>query len=75
MDVGLAADALQSFRLFQQSILDEYEKMVNEYGLTVIDATLPINDQQKKIREIVLKKIKNLKKFPKHYNSQQVSFR
>ena len=75
MDVGLSSDALQSFRLFQQSILDEYEKMVNEYGLTVIDATLPINDQQKKIREIVLKKIKNLKKFPKHYSSQQISFR
>ena len=41
--------------------------MIEEYGLTVIDATLPINDQQKKVREIVLKKVKELKKFPKPF--------
>ena len=67
MDLDLSADIKQSFKLFQEKILIEYEKMIEEYGLTVIDATLPINDQQKKVREIVLKKVKELKKFPKPF--------
>jgi len=68
MDLGLSSDIKESFKIFQERILNEYEKMVDEYALTVIDATLPINDQQKKVREIVLKKIKELKKFPKPIN-------
>ena len=68
MDLGLSSDIRESFKLFQEKIIIEYEKMISEFGLTVIDATLPINDQQKKVREIVLKRIKELKKFPKPYN-------
>lgn len=68
MDLGLSSDIKEGFKLFQEKILTEYEKMIEEFGLTVIDATLSINDQQKKVREIVLKKIKELKKFPKPYN-------
>lgn len=68
MDLGLSSDIKESFKLFQEKILNEYENMINEFGLTVIDATLPINEQQKKVREIVLKKIKELKKFPKPIN-------
>ena len=68
MDLGLSHDIKESFRLFQEKILIEYEKMIHEFGLTVIDATLPINDQQKKVREIVLRKIKELKKFPKPFS-------
>lgn len=68
MDLGLSPDIKESFKLFQEKILVEYEKMIEEFGLTVIDATLPINDQQKKVREIVVKKIKELKKFPRPFN-------
>ncbi len=68
MDLGISQDIKESFKLFQEKILVEYEKMIEEYNLTVIDATLPINDQQKKVREIVTKKIKELKKFPKPFN-------
>ena len=68
MDLGLASDIKESFKLFQERILQEYEKMVGEFDLTVIDATLPINEQQKKVREIVVKKIKELKKFPKPFS-------
>ena len=67
MDLGLAPNIVDSFKIFQGKILEEYEKMINEFGLTVIDATLPINDQQKIMRDIVMKKIKGLKKFPKPY--------
>ena len=39
-DVGLADDLEESFRLFQGRIIDEYESMVDEFGLVVIDASL-----------------------------------
>ena len=51
-DLGLSDDKVVSFRLFQQRICDEYEKMVDEYGLTVIDGTLPIHVQQQEVRKI-----------------------
>jgi len=41
LDVGLDPDPYKSFALFQGRILAEYEKMVDEFGLTVIDGTLP----------------------------------
>jgi dTMP kinase len=51
-DLELSDDKVVSFRLFQQRICDEYEKMIAEYGLTVIDGTLPIHEQQQQVREI-----------------------
>jgi dTMP kinase len=53
MDLGLSDDPYESFKLFQGRILDRYEEMVPEFGLTVIDATLPISEQQKQVRSIV----------------------
>jgi dTMP kinase len=53
LDAGLSDDAYESFALFQGRILDEYEKMVDEFGLTVIDATLPLVKQQEMVREII----------------------
>jgi dTMP kinase len=51
-DLGLSDDKVVSFRLFQQRICDEYENMIDEFGLTVIDGTLPIQTQQEEIRRI-----------------------
>lgn len=53
MDLGLADDPVESFRLFQGRIVSEYESMVPEFGLTVIDATLPVEMQQAQMRAIV----------------------
>jgi dTMP kinase len=53
LDLGLSSDPVKSFALFQESIIGEYEKMVDEFGMTVIDATLPLIRQQEIIREIV----------------------
>ena len=53
MDLGLSDDPEGSFRIFQGRILDEYEKMIPEFNLTVIDATLPIELQQAQMRSIV----------------------
>ncbi len=53
LDLGLSSDPYESFKLFQERIIREYEKMVDEFGLTPIDATLPLTEQQEIIRRIV----------------------
>jgi dTMP kinase len=53
MDVGLSDDSYESFALFQGRILKEYDKMVDEFDLTVIDAMLPLVEQQELVRGIV----------------------
>ncbi len=53
MDLGLSDNKITSFRLFQQMIVDEYERMVEEFGLTKIDGTMPVQKQQKLVRTVV----------------------
>jgi dTMP kinase len=53
MDLGLSHDPMASFRAFQQRILAEYEKMVEAYGLLRFDATLPVKQQQRLLRDAV----------------------
>jgi dTMP kinase len=53
LDLGLAGDPYQSFRQFQSHILDEYDTLVEEYGLAVIDATQPLVKQQDQVRALV----------------------
>jgi dTMP kinase len=67
MDLDLSDDPAESFRMFQGRILNEYEKMIPEFGLTVVDATLPVEVQQMQVRQIVqshLEKAKNLRVRP-----------
>jgi dTMP kinase len=53
LDLGLSSDPQESFKLFQQRIVREYEEMVDEFGLTVMDATLAIPEQQRHMRDII----------------------
>ena len=53
MDMNWADNIEQSFTIFQEKILDEYDRMVDEFGLTVIDATHSILRQQREVRRIV----------------------
>lgn len=62
MDLGLSDDIEESFRIFQSRILEEYEKMVDEFGLVVIDATRSIEEQQMQVREIVSRALTGTKK-------------
>jgi dTMP kinase len=55
MDMQWTDDPEESFTLFQGRILAEYDRMVDEFGLTVIDATRSIEKQQQEMRKIVLK--------------------
>jgi dTMP kinase len=63
-DLGLADDPYESFKLFQARIVQQYDKIVEEFGLTVIDGTLPIATQQQKVREIAAPYLEGLLKRP-----------
>ena len=53
LDMGWTDDAEESFELFQGRILEEYDRMVDEFGLTLIDATRSIEKQQREVRRII----------------------
>ena len=53
MDLKLAADPVTSFTVFQGRILDEYARITAEYGLTEIDATQSIGEQQQIVRSYI----------------------
>lgn len=53
LDMGWSDDAEDSFKIFQGRILEEYDRMVEEFGLTVVDATRSIERQQRQMRRIV----------------------
>ena len=64
MDLGLSDDIEESFRLFQGMIKDRYEAMVEEFGLTVIDATRSIEEQQDEVRALVERELQDVPKHP-----------
>jgi len=53
MDRKLSPDIEESYRIFQGSILAQYDRMVDEFGLVVIDANRSIEEQQVQMRTIV----------------------
>jgi dTMP kinase len=62
MDLKISDDLEESFRIFQGRIIEEYEKMVAEFGLVVIDASLSIEEQQAQMRQIVSEALAGTKK-------------
>jgi dTMP kinase len=58
LDMGWEDDPEESFTLFQGKILAEYDRMVDEFGLTVIDATRSIEKQQREMRSIITQHLK-----------------
>ena len=62
LDLELSEDPEESFRLFQGRILEEYEKMIPEFEITAVDATLPIEVQQAQMRQIVKAKLAQAKR-------------
>ncbi len=58
LDLGLSDDPYESFALFQRRILDEYERMVDEFDLTVIDATRRLVEQQETVRQLIEPQLK-----------------
>jgi len=53
MDLKLHTDLIESYKRFQERIQQEYEGLVPEYGLSSMDATLPVEVQQRQLRELI----------------------
>lgn len=62
MDMGFSPNIQESFRIFQGLVMEEYERMADEFGFTIVDATLPIPDQQEYVREHIQSRI-NINEF------------
>jgi dTMP kinase len=59
MDMNLNPDVTESFRIFQSSILAQYEKIVDEFQLITMDATKDIEAQQNHMRQLVGEALKD----------------
>src|SRR5262249_6814384 len=53
LDMGWSTNPVESFRLFQGKVLEEYDQLVKEFGLEVIDATGSITEQQRAVRRVI----------------------
>lgn len=65
LDMGWAENPEESFTLFQGKILSEYDRMVSEFGLTLIDATRSIEQQQREVRQLIKSHLEN-RRFRSH---------
>lgn len=55
MDMNLSRDPYDSYRIFQNKIIEQYDQMSKKEKFTIINATLSIKEQQKQMREKVKK--------------------
>jgi dTMP kinase len=53
MDMGWSTNLVESFKMFQGKVLGEYDRLVEEFDLSVVDATGSITDQQRIFRKLV----------------------
>jgi dTMP kinase len=58
MDLHLHTDPLESFRIFQGRILDEYDRLTKPHEFVVLDATQNITEQQRVVREVVRERLR-----------------
>ncbi len=65
MDLNLHSDTVESFRIFQGRILDEYDRMAKENDFVVVDATGNIADQQRSVRSVASRRLANYTKNPR----------
>jgi dTMP kinase len=57
MDMGWSTSSVESFRLFQGKVLDEYDRLVDEFGMSVVDAVGSITEQQRTFRKLVSQRL------------------
>ncbi len=65
MDLHLHPDPVESFRIFQGRILDEYDAMAEANDFVVIDATGAITEQQRQVRAVVRRLLEQRHRKPK----------
>jgi len=69
MDIQLHADILESYRLFQARILEEYEHIVPEFDLSAIDATRTVEVQQRQLREAIRPYLEGVPRLGQRYET------
>lgn len=74
MDMNLATTPEESFKIFQGRILKEYDKIVKEHGLTVMDANKEIDIQQHMMRDIVTEELKGFTTKRRNYEKRPKDF-
>ena len=57
MDMGWSSNPMESFRLFQGKVLQEYDQLVGEFDLQVVDAAGSITDQQRVVRSLITQQL------------------
>ena len=62
MDLGISLDRAESFRIFQERILSNYDQMVDTDHFVRMDGTMPVNKLQRLMRKLLSEKI-NLSQF------------
>jgi dTMP kinase len=53
LDLGLSADPSHSFQIYQKRVFDEFERLIQEYDLTVLDGTSEVMAIQRTIRDML----------------------
>ncbi len=74
MDLNLSASVEESFKIFQGMILKEYDRMVDEFGLTVINAAQEIQEQQEITRNRVSENLKGFDTKRRNYAQRNKVF-
>jgi dTMP kinase len=57
MDLGISLDRAESFRIFQERILTNYDAMVDTDNFVLMDGTVQVNKLQKLMRQVVGEKV------------------
>ncbi len=57
LDLGWSSNPAESFRLFQGKVLEEYDRIAEEFGLEVIDAVASITEQQRLVRTRIARQV------------------
>ena len=61
LDLGLSRDPIESYKLFQSRVSAEYDAMVPEFGLTVIDAERTIEAQREEVSALATAVLERMK--------------
>src|SRR5271156_5649846 len=62
MDLGISLDRAESFRIFQEKILNHYDQMVDTDNFVLMDGTVRVNKLQKLMRQLLGERV-DLKQF------------
>ena len=55
MDVGFRGGLYESFAEYQTNVLEEFDKMTDEFGFTVIDASHKIEQVNQELKDVIEK--------------------